>query len=129
MRRNLSWSVVLYGAGLLALVAAIALSLRYRGPLETAFHEAPRDSFGTDVTEDVARALPLGTHAPQAVQYVEENGFMCHRSELAGDRQLWTCQRRAFRLGRIGYERWTLEFECDRRLAPCTMIKHRAAVR
>jgi hypothetical protein len=121
----------LYVAGLVAFCAAMIIYFGQQGPVEAAFRSARRDSFGTDITEDIAPALPLGRHSDDIVSYVERNGFMCNNSQLSPNAKIWICQRRAWVWRDLGpkQERWVLEFECDPKLAYCTMIKHFGEIR
>ncbi|WP_175493811.1 hypothetical protein [Microvirga guangxiensis] len=121
-------AVTLATFGALILLSLIGLRLFDRGPLITAYDEAWRDSFGTNVTEDVAAALPLDKSAREMMQFVESNGFACKRSELLQDFGFHICQRRRLRVRLLSfaYEKWVLEFECRAKLPRCN---HFAMVR
>ena len=100
------------------------------GPIARAFHDAPRDSFGGEATQQVLKVIPAGTHHQDIARTFVGDGFDCHRSQLLKDRQLWTRQRRAVRLsGLPNTERWVVEFECKPGLASCTIEKLHAEVR
>jgi hypothetical protein len=100
------------------------------GPIARAFYDAPRDSLSGEASELVLRVIPAGVHHADIAQTFARDGFDCHHSRLLRDRQLWTCQRQAFRLnGLPNTERWVVEFECRKDLAPCTIETLHAEVR
>jgi hypothetical protein len=113
---------------ILIFASFVGFRLLDRGSLITAYDEAWRDSFGTDVTKDVAAALPLEKSAWEIMQIAKINGFECRRSELLKDREFYVCQRRRLRLNAFSFsfEKWGLEFECRTELPRCN---HFAMVR
>ncbi|MGD9920991.1 MAG: hypothetical protein AB7V13_06035 [Pseudorhodoplanes sp.] len=100
------------------------------GPITRAFYDAPRDSSGAEASEQVLKVIPAGVHHADIARTFARDGFDCHRSRLLQDRQLWTCQRQAFRLnGLPNTERWVVEFECRKDFTPCTIETLHAEVR
>jgi hypothetical protein len=132
-----AWSglrIILAWIGALAMVAGLVYCSSDRGRIVDAYDSAWRDSFGTDLTNEVALALALrpNRHSSDIVPVLESNGFMCFQSKIITERSIWNCQRRALRPRLLGsgrsLEHWVLEFECDKALAHCTIINYRATI-
>ncbi len=128
MRWLTQWPFLIGSLAFLGMYAAYG-SFSDRGPIARAFYEAPRDSFGAEVSQQLRKVVPTGVHHTNIAQTFASEGFDCHRSRLLPERQLWTCQRRTLRLnGLPNSEKWVVEFECDSSLALCTVTRLHAEV-
>lgn len=97
-----------------------------RGKLDVAFREAWRDSFGTDVTNEIAKELPR--NGEDAIAFARASRFICDRSSLVENRLVWLCSRYAwgfFDPPLLKRERWLFEVECKEARPPCVAVRHR----
>lgn len=97
-----------------------------RGKLDVAFREAWRDRFGTDVTDDIAKALPRS--GEDIIAFAGASEFKCDRTSLVEDRVVWICSRFAwgfFDPPFLKRERWIFEVACKEARPPCEMSRHR----
>lgn len=120
MRVYAAWS------GVILLGLIVWASSQDRGKLDDAFREASRDSFGTDVTDDIAKALPRNSEDVTA--FARSSGFTCDRSSFVQDRAIWLCSRYAwgfFDPTFLKRERWVFEVECKETRPPCAVARHR----
>jgi hypothetical protein len=122
---------VAFGFG--TVFACIYWTLTTQGEIAQVFDRAPRDSFATDISEDVRKVLPIGVHLPDVRRVLQANLFTCRQSLLAEPRKIWICQRQAYRFGKLvtlkaPTETWFLEFECDQQLASCTILRLSAEI-
>lgn len=97
-----------------------------RGKLDAAFREAWRDSFGTDVTDEIAKALP--SRDEDVVALARASDFTCDRNSLVEGRVVWLCSRFAwgfFDPPFLKRERWVFEVECKETRPPCEVARYR----
>ena len=124
--------VGLYTLAIVGFCISALWSSASRTQLEAAFRNAWRDSFATDISSDVAiaTALKLGGHSGHVETMIEDSGFICAKATLVRN-NLWVCQRWAWHWHDVlpKHERWTIEFDCNAKLAQCTIETFYAEVR
>ncbi|WNJ88937.1 hypothetical protein [Bosea sp. 685] len=112
--------------GVILLGSIVWASSQERGKLDEAYRAAWRDSFGTDVTDDIAKALHR--NGEDVIAFAQSSGFTCDRSSYVQDRAIWLCSRYAwgfFDPPFLKRERWVFEVECKEIRPLCAVGKHR----
>lgn len=129
-------AVIWLGAVAAFLLAAVLIQRRAfpspDRPLEIseAFRHAWRDSFGTDVADDLAKVLQIDHLYEDFVYRLEWDGFNCTLSQLNSASHHFICTRHAWSFHALlpQRERWTLEVLCASRSAGCRVKQLYASI-